>query len=271
MPVPGSIRSISACTSAGRGASSCPASGRARAALDIALSDRDAGKEEIRDLVRTARDATLRSEEVVAGLLALAQGEGGLRRRESVALDRMAADVIEQLGVEVEADLRPAPVEGDPALLERVAANLMHNAVRYNNGRAWVRVETDVVDGSARLIVANTGESIAPEDVEGLFTAFHRRDASRSRDGGGAGLGLAIVRALAEAHGGTATASARNDGGLRVAVELPASSQYRGRGQASGTSAEGGPRSASAGSTRSSSTSRSRHGEGPGESVVSSA
>ena len=55
------------------------------------------------------------------------------------------------------------------------------------------------LDGAdALLIVADTGEGIAPEELGRVFDRFHRRS-----DSGGSGLGLTIVRDLATAHGGT--------------------------------------------------------------------
>ncbi|HUY02269.1 MAG TPA: ATP-binding protein, partial [Rhodocyclaceae bacterium] len=54
------------------------------------------------------------------------------------------------------------------------------------------------------LSVANTGETIAAEQLPRLFDRFYRVDASRQRHGEGAGLGLAITRSIAHAHGGEA-------------------------------------------------------------------
>ena len=50
--------------------------------------------------------------------------------------------------------------------------------------------------------VADTGDGIAPEERERVFTAFYRGGADASRTGAGAGLGLAVSRAIVEAHGG---------------------------------------------------------------------
>ena len=72
------------------------------------------------------------------------------------------------------------------------------------------------------LTVENTGEPLAPQVVPTLAEPF-RRGADRVRTGhAGVGLGLAIVRSIAQAHGGTLTLTARPEGGLRVAVRLPA-------------------------------------------------
>ena len=50
--------------------------------------------------------------------------------------------------------------------------------------------------------VADTGDGIAPEERDRVFTAFYRGGTDASRTGGGAGLGLAVSRAIVEAHGG---------------------------------------------------------------------
>jgi two-component system OmpR family sensor kinase len=55
-----------------------------------------------------------------------------------------------------------------------------------------------------------------------VFEPFFRLEASRNRDTGGIGLGLATVRAIVLDHGGTVTLRNRKDGGLRVAITLPA-------------------------------------------------
>jgi signal transduction histidine kinase len=71
------------------------------------------------------------------------------------------------------------------------------------------------------LEVANTGASVPPYEVEGLFKPFHRLAEDRVVGSKGAGLGLSIVQAVALAHGGSVRAEPREGGGLVIIVRLP--------------------------------------------------
>jgi signal transduction histidine kinase len=130
-------------------------------------------------------------------------------------------DEADRMRLEITTELTPAPVVGDPSLLDRLAGNLIENAIRYNHllGRLWLR--TTSVDGQARLIVGNTGHEVEQTEVPGLFEPFRRGGWERTGSRG-SGLGLSIVRAVCDAHGGTVSAIALADGGLEVTVALPA-------------------------------------------------
>jgi signal transduction histidine kinase len=102
--------------------------------------------------------------------------------------------------------------------LEQVVVNLLTNACKYGGGQP-VRI-TVTEDGSvARLVVADRGIGIAPEDQPHLFERFER--AVSSRDYSGLGLGLFIVRAIVEAHGGQVTVTSEEGQGSTFTVELP--------------------------------------------------
>jgi signal transduction histidine kinase len=135
------------------------------------------------------------------------------------ALSAVKAEA-ERLKLDVTTDLEPAPVVGDPSLLDRLAGNLIENAIRYNHllGKLWLRTES--VDGQARLVVGNTGYEVEQGDVPGLFEPFRRGGWERTGSRG-SGLGLSIVRAVCDAHGGTVSAVAMEGGGLEVTVSLP--------------------------------------------------
>lgn len=126
-------------------------------------------------------------------------------------------------GPAVEVVAAPAPVCGDPALLERLIANLLDNAVRYNVPGGRVEVRTGTSAGRAVLTVINTGPVIPPEQAVRLFEPFQRLGRT-ARDDGHHGLGLSIVRAIAVAHGATVRAHARREGGLAVEIAFPACS-----------------------------------------------
>ncbi|MFE7108542.1 sensor histidine kinase [Streptomyces sp. NPDC057575] len=194
-----------------------------RAAAEIGLAD-DPSPEKvawIRDkLIDTAAD----SEQLIEGLLLLAVCDEGLRRRERVELDAIAATVTEALepeaknrSITVEAEARPLPAEGDPVLLDHLVHNLVANALRHNHPGGTVRVRV----GPGGLEVANTGPVVDPATVPLLFEPFRRAQARRHAPGEGAGLGLSIVASIARAHGGEASATANPGGGLTVRVVLP--------------------------------------------------
>jgi C4-dicarboxylate-specific signal transduction histidine kinase len=153
--------------------------------------------------------------------------ERQLRAREPVDLSVAAADAlevaareVERLGLRVSRMLGAAPVAGDRALLERLVANLVENAVRHNRPGGWVEVDTGRAGPLAVVRVANGGPPIPPDQVATLFEPFRRLEADRTGSDRGAGLGLSIVKAVAAAHGGRATARPLEDGGLEVTVEL---------------------------------------------------
>jgi signal transduction histidine kinase len=203
-----------------------------RTEVDVTLDDPDADVAEYRRMANVVRDASTRANALVESLLLLARTEAQagrrLARKVPADLSTGVAGALsgvkheaERLSLDVTTDLKPAPVVGDPSLLDRLAGNLIENAVRYNHlgGRLWVRTGTD--DTLSWLVVGNTGFEVEPADVPSLFEPFRR--GGRERTGArGSGLGLSIVRAVCEAHGGGVSAVALDGGGLEVTVSLPA-------------------------------------------------
>ena len=199
-----------------------------RAELDATLGDPNVDAADLRRMARVVDDAVARSERLLTSLLMLARSERGLEQRSDVdvaaVVERVVssrADRFREARLRVEQALAPAHVVGDDFLLETLVANLLDNAIRYNEARGVVIVETSR-DGGGTLRVANSGPHVPRETVERLWRPFVRADPSRSRATGGTGLGLAIVRAIAVAHGAEATAVAGEEGGLDVRVTFPA-------------------------------------------------
>jgi len=162
--------------------------------------------EDLRRMGGAVRETVDRCERLIEGLLMLARSEAATGREEPADLAPLAADCITDLrarareaDVEVRDDLEPAWTRGDPALLERMIANLVDNGIQHNEPGGYLRVSTRTVGGRVRLTVANGGPAIDPADADKLTEPFRRLD----RAAGGFGLGLSIVRSVVVAHGGT--------------------------------------------------------------------
>jgi signal transduction histidine kinase len=193
-----------------------------RTTVDVVVSNPASTPDDLLAMGADIRVAVDHAEQLIGALLILARNEGGLTVREEVDLATAAEDVLDTASLgdrRVHASLEPAVISGDPVLTERLVANLIDNAVRYNTAGGEIWVSTDVAAGSSRLTVANTGPAISPADADRIFRPFQRLNVRTSRDG--FGLGLAIVASIAAIHGGTATASPRSNGGLSVTVTIP--------------------------------------------------
>jgi two-component system sensor histidine kinase BaeS len=96
--------------------------------------------------------------------------------------------------------------------------NLVVNALRHTPSGGSVRLAVRADGPWAEIVVADTGEGIAPADLDRVFDRFQRR-----ADSGGSGLGLTIARDLISAHGGTI--HAESDGvpgrGTTFRIRLP--------------------------------------------------
>src|SRR5215472_11758448 len=196
-----------------------------RTLLQVALANPATTAERWRSTGQELLASSQEQERLIEGLLTLASSEGGLDRREPVDLSAVTDAVllaprldIDRLGLHVETTIRPAPLDGDPLLVERMVTNLVDNAAQHNIPGGRVEITTGTKQGCAVVTVANTGPVIPPGEVDRLFQPFQRLDARRVHNTNGHGLGLSIVRAIAAAHGATVTADAPSDGGLTITV-----------------------------------------------------
>ncbi|QXJ22948.1 HAMP domain-containing histidine kinase [Actinomadura graeca] len=123
-------------------------------------------------------------------------------------------------GVRVRGDVREGlPVQVDTGELGRALRNLVVNAIRHTPSDGAVEIIGEVLDGEARVTVADACGGIPEEDLPRVFDVAFRGEAART-PGGGAGLGLAIARGIVEAHAGRIGVA--NEGpGCRFEVRLP--------------------------------------------------
>ncbi|MFD8741899.1 sensor histidine kinase [Streptomyces sp. NPDC059616] len=199
-----------------------------RTLLEVHLSDPQAPPE-LKQLGKTLLATNERSEQLVEGLLLLARSDNQIVERKPVDLEEVASRAIDQTrgeaeerGVEIRGERAPAVVQGNGVLLERIALNLVQNAVRYNVPEGgWVEVTTELQGGHALLVVSNTGPVVPAYEIDNLFEPFRRLRTERTGSDKGVGLGLSIARSVARAHGGRIIAEPREGGGLVMRVSLP--------------------------------------------------
>jgi len=198
---------------------------RERTLLQVALADPAATTATWAAVGRELLATNTEQEGLIEALLTLASSEGGLDHWEPVNLAVVTDEVLlaqtARPDLRVRAVTRPAPLDGDPVLVEHLVANLIGNALTYNVPGGHVEIATATQDGRAVLSVSNTGPEIPPGQVERLFRPFQRLGARRARRDDGHGLGLPIVRAIAAAHDAAVTARARPGGGLDITVAFP--------------------------------------------------
>lgn len=117
-------------------------------------------------------------------------------------------------------------IHADSLRVVQVLGNLIGNAIRHTEagGSVEVRAKHGVdADGQAavEIAVADTGEGIAPEQLEVVFERFVRGDAARTRETAGRGLGLAIVADLVQRHGGRVWAESAPGQGSTFRFTIP--------------------------------------------------
>ncbi|REE97172.1 sensor histidine kinase [Thermomonospora umbrina] len=202
-----------------------------RMAIQVGLRTADA--ERLPDIRADLLSANRRMERLIDGLLLLARSDGGLRRREPLALPEVVAEALDEYrervaeaGVTLTTDLAEARVLGDGVLVAQLVSNLVDNGLRYNRRGGTVEVRTEP-DGTLR--VRNTGPPVPADRIATLFQPFTRLPDAETTDGTahrGAGLGLSIVQAIVTAHDGRVTATGNPDGGLTVTVRLPSARDH---------------------------------------------
>jgi signal transduction histidine kinase len=193
-----------------------------RATVDVAADSQHTSPEAFRDVSADIRGAVDHAEQLIAALLILARNERGLTVHEEVDLATILEDALDNTnlrGRQLETNLTPSAINGDPILIERLAVNLVDNAVRYNSPDGQIWITTSTTESGAELMVANTGSVIGPADTDRIFEPFQRLNDRASHDG--FGLGLAIVASIATIHDGTVTAQPRPKGGLTITVTIP--------------------------------------------------
>lgn len=114
-------------------------------------------------------------------------------------------------------------IMADAGLLRRALGNLVANALRHTPGGGRVVVEArETPDYAAEIIVSDTGDGIAGEDLPRVFDRFYRADSARSRGSAGTGLGLAIVQFIMQLHDGTVSIQSELHRGTTVTLKFPA-------------------------------------------------
>ena len=191
---------------------------RLRQGLEEALASRH--DDPVIDQAITELDAVLQT---FAALLRIARAEAGAGARQSLDMSALVASVAEayrpvaeEAGRSFEIDIVPdLTMNGDPALLGRMIANLLDNAMTHGAGAIRVALAAGPV-----LVVADEGPGVPAAERDAVLDRFVRLDRSRATPG--TGLGLALVKAAAQAHGGSVVLGpAQPDGhGLAVTVDL---------------------------------------------------
>jgi signal transduction histidine kinase len=198
-----------------------------RTSIEVTLSKPTRTEEQLEAMVAKIRRSLARAEATVDALLTLASTQQLDHAEEPVDLATAAEDAVDAIssltterGIAVEAVLDPAPVLGDPVLLERMVANLVENAAKHNEPRGWIQVRTLSDERGGVLKIANTGPVVPQDQIPELLEPFGRAE-HRLSSSDGMGLGLSIATAIARAHGTEVVVSSRNGGGLEIEVALP--------------------------------------------------
>ena len=207
-----------------------------RGEVEVLLRKERSG-EEYRETLRSVLDESHHMERIIDDLLFLSRLEaaGKTAFAHIVPFDEILSSVWEsrvptarRKGIAFDLGKMPSlSVRGDHTLLERLAVNLLDNAIRYTPAGGKVEMDLEETSAGAVLTVRDTGIGIPAESLPLIFDRFYVVDTSRSRESGGSGLGLSIVKSVADLHGAAIDVRSRVGEGTTFTITFPAAAPER--------------------------------------------
>jgi signal transduction histidine kinase len=198
--------------------------------MEVALRQ-ERSAEEYRRVLRAALARGVQLRQIVEALLFLGRADADVALPDLEPLElsrwidehlseRRSASGLDQI-VHQAGEGGPLWVRVHSGLLAQLIDNLIDNACKYGRPGSLVRVESGREGDFALLIVEDTGQGIAEEDLPRVFEPFFRSKRVRRQGIPGVGLGLSIVERIAVAFGGAVTVTSKVDSGSRFEVRLP--------------------------------------------------
>jgi PAS domain S-box-containing protein len=171
-------------------------------------------------LIRLINDM-LDLEKIAAGKLAYRMQQQPLLPlvEQSIRDTRSYADTL-KVEFRLHADGQPL-VTVDADRMVQVCVNLLSNGAKFSPADGVVEVRVGVVEGKARVAVADNGAGVPAEFQSRIFDRFSQADSSDRRSKGGTGLGLAICHSIVQAHGGRLAFTSEPGVRTEFYVELP--------------------------------------------------
>ncbi len=184
-------------------------------------------KEDREELLATADESLDRLAHLVDNLLDMSRLQAGALSvfPRPADLEEIVSRSLDDLGpaareVIVEMPDSLPEVRVDPAILERVIANVTANALRYSPAGSPPLLTASALADRVELRIVDRGPGIPEADWDRVFVPFQRLGDTDNTTG--VGLGLALSRGLTEAMGGTLEPEETPGGGLTMALSLPA-------------------------------------------------
>jgi heavy metal sensor kinase len=189
--------------------------------------------DQYREAMYNAMQDIDRLSQIVRALLLLSQAESGQLALQLSPLNLCAvvAEATEQFqipaeaaGITLTAQLpEQCTLEADRVQIERMITNLLSNAIKFTPEGGSVRVAVEQHEGTAELIVEDTGRGIAPEFLPHIFDRFYRVPGTGTapEPEQGLGLGLSFVAWIAKAHHGVVNVESEPGKGTRFRIRIP--------------------------------------------------
>jgi signal transduction histidine kinase len=185
--------------------------------------------ERVARLAHIIQDSSYRIRQLIENILDFAKGQMGGGIDLEITSDNSLKDALNQVISEIQivnpdreitADLQfNGAFPCDSARIAQLFSNLLANSVAHGDSRMPIDVEAQADGTHFVLSVANSGQRIPEEKLQGLFKPFFRGENNSSKQG--LGLGLYIAQEIAQAHGGTLQATS-TDSETRFTLSLTA-------------------------------------------------
>jgi signal transduction histidine kinase len=197
-----------------------------RTASELLESHRGEFPPPSREAVDLIADDVANLRRLVEELMEVSEVDAGraILRWEEVDLRALSSAVVHKLRRDTKIQGPAVVTVSDKARLERILANLVHNAYEHGGGQD-VLVTVGEQNGACSLAVSDRGPGIPEDALPHLFDRFYKADRSRSRERGGIGLGLAIALENARLLGGTIEATSVQGERTTFTIVLPRRSE----------------------------------------------
>lgn len=198
--------------------------------IEVGLRDKNLSASDAKKLLKSNLQEVEKLQTLSGALLKLAQLDDKAKlEKKTINLAEITMQARDNLSkqakekaIKFDISAKNLSVAGDKDMLIEALSILFENAIKYSPKHSTVKVIIKKDDHQAKIVIADKGVGIHPEDLPHIFDRFYRADKSRTKSNvDGYGLGLSIVKNIIDLHSGQISAQSTPPKGSTFTIELP--------------------------------------------------